>query len=445
MIGSDSSNILIKHGATYVRVHACRVMLEKRDEMVGQEVLPQRKMSPRSDCLEKSRRKGQENVNDSSSDDTAEEFEDALYDTGSRSEEEREEVQEDQETENTNVVKETQELMNDSEKLHKEKPKLKAGLIIDYKTKKEDWMVGQVISRAGKVGGKYKDYWNVLNLLTGETAPREMKEGITKWAVHEDETKLDDENEDITNNDSEIEEKSVDDILLNEVGSHEILLISKDLKNEQVERIKCAKSAEIEKWKEEEVYEEVPDEGQERMSTTWVITDKMKNKEVITKARLVARGYEEEKHNIRSDSPTCMKNSVRMLLAIASGKGWKIRSLDVKAAFLQGKSIERNLYLVPPTEFRTKGKLWKLKKVVYGLCDASRSWYLKVVEVLTELGMTVGTLDKALFTFKKDGLEGMVIVHVDDMLYVGTVRFLEQVMEPFARIENIAGRRLHQT
>ena len=167
------------------------------------------------------------------------------------------------------------------------------------------------------------------------------------------------------------------------------------------------------------------------MSTTWVITEKKKNNEVNTKARLVARGYEESKESIRSDSPTCMRNSIRMLLGIAAGKDWKIRSLDVKAAFLQGKSIERDLYLVPPAEFRTKNKLWKLKKVVYGLCDASRSWYLKVVEVLTELGMEVGKLDKALFTFKDQGLEGMIIVHVDDMLYVGTSKFLQRIMEPF--------------
>ena len=133
----------------------------------------------------------------------------------------------------------------------------------------------------------------------------------------------------------------------------------------------------------------------------------------------MARGYEESKKDIRSDSPTCMKDSVRMRLAIAAGKGWKIKSLGVKAAFLQGKAIERELFLKPPIDFRKKGKIWKLNKVVYGLCDASRSWYLKVVEVLTELGMKIASSDKAVFTYKEENLEGMVIVHVDDMLYVG--------------------------
>ena len=71
--------------------------------------------------------------------------------------------------------------------------------------------------------------------------------------------------------------------------------------------------------------------------------------------------------------------------------------------------------------------------MVYGLYDASRSWYLKVVEVLTELGMEVCKLDKAMFTFKRGELQGIVIVHVDDMIYVGTKLFLDSVMEPFKK------------
>ena len=101
----------------------------------------------------------------------------------------------------------------------------------------------------------------------------------------------------------------------------------------------------------------------------------------MTKARLVARGYEET-NKVRSDSPTCFRDSIRMLLAVAIGKDWIIHSLDVKAAFLQGNRIDRDLYLGPLKEFRREGNVWKLKKVVCGLSDASRSWYLRVFEVL---------------------------------------------------------------
>ena len=184
----------------------------------------------------------------------------------------------------------------------------------------------------------------------------------------------------------------------------------------------------------QKVFDKVEDIGQERLSTTWVITTKISEGKEITKARLVARGYEEDSSNIRSDSPTCQKANVRMLLAIAVAKQWTVRSLDIKAAFLQGKEIERELCLQPPKEFREKGVIWKLKKVVYGLCDASRNWYLKVLEVLESLGMKVSKWDKAVFTYKKEEIEGIVLIHVDDLLFFGSSEFYLEVMSQFKNI-----------
>ena len=43
--------------------------------------------------------------------------------------------------------------------------------------------------------------------------------------------------------------------------------------------------------------------------------------------------------------------------------------MDIKAAFLQGKPVERKVYLKPPKETRTT-KIWKLNTTVYGLCEA---------------------------------------------------------------------------
>ena len=48
--------------------------------------------------------------------------------------------------------------------------------------------------------------------------------------------------------------------------------------------------------------------------------------------------------------------------------------------------------LKPPVEDNSKGKLWKLNKCVYGLCDASRHWYLKVHNVMIEHGAQVPNL-----------------------------------------------------
>ena len=98
------------------------------------------------------------------------------------------------------------------------------------------------------------------------------------------------------------------------------------------------------------------------------------------KARLVLRGYEEEV-DFRTDSPTCMIESVRVLMALAATKGWEIHSADFKTAFLQGDVISRDVFIRPPKEACTN-KLWRLNKTVYGLNDASRSWYLKLRETI---------------------------------------------------------------
>ena len=135
---------------------------------------------------------------------------------------------------------------------------------------------------------------------------------------------------------------------------------------------KCvaAMQEELQKLKEYDVCEEVDHDGQNCISTRWIVTVK---KEKV-KARLVARGYEEEAL-VRRDSPTVDKSGIRILLMIAASKGWKVQSTDIRSAFLQGSELERDVYIKPPKEAELKGKVWKLKKCLYGLNDASRQFY----------------------------------------------------------------------
>ena len=57
--------------------------------------------------------------------------------------------------------------------------------------------------------------------------------------------------------------------------------------------VKIAKEREIRNWNDNQVYEEVDDKGQKVTSSRWVITEKIKDGNTVTKARLVARGFEE--------------------------------------------------------------------------------------------------------------------------------------------------------
>ena len=50
---------------------------------------------------------------------------------------------------------------------------------------------------------------------------------------------------------------------------------------------------------------------------------------------------------MRTDSPTCSKEGLKLALAVIATYGWKCNVLDVKTAFLQGHQINRPVYLVP--------------------------------------------------------------------------------------------------
>ena len=112
----------------------------------------------------------------------------------------------------------------------------------------------------------------------------------------------------------------------------------------------------------------------------------MKDGKTITKARLVARGFEEQKNDTSmNDSPTHSKEVLRVSLTIFLSQSWSLNSIDIKSALLQGKEINRQVYLKPPKDFAKEGKVWLLKITVYGLLDASKSWYMRVNEELLKM------------------------------------------------------------
>lgn len=249
----------------------------------------------------------------------------------------------------------------------------------------------KILSRAGKATGKYKACYNYRNEHNGQESWMDFEKDVI-----------------------DIREMLEDE---------EIMITVSDEKTME------AKRKEIENWQENEVFEEVEWEGQPTISVRWVVTEKHSKEGKIIKARLVARGFEEElEENIVTESPTCSKEVLRLALAIMLMKEWTCHTIDIKAAFLQGQRINREVFLQPPPEFFC-GKVWKLKKTVYGLNDAARAWYESVKDELVSLGMKASKFDPAAFMFKKgDTLEGIVCIHVDDFCWGGTERFKEYVI-----------------
>ena len=77
-----------------------------------------------------------------------------------------------------------------------------------------------------------------------------------------------------------------------------------------------AKMKELESWRENKVYHEVPYTNQKCVSTRWVYSFKTVNNSLVPKARLVARGFEEYSQDIQKDSPTCAHESLRLIISV---------------------------------------------------------------------------------------------------------------------------------
>jgi hypothetical protein len=210
--------------------------------------------------------------------------------------------------------------------------------------------------------------------------------------------------------------------------SDQLVLLSSD--DEMSQQVIDAKEREINNLMENDVFEEVLHNNQQLISSKWVITTKVKDDATVVKARLVARGFEENTSDARTDSPTCSRQSLRMAFITAPTMGWEIHSLDITSAFLQGNSIERKVYLKPSSEAGTDGRVWRLKRSIYGLNDAPRAWYDRVRKELLDLDGKTSSFDEAMFLWHDDEcrLIGLVVTHVDDFVYCGTKDWHENVM-----------------
>ena len=97
------------------------------------------------------------------------------------------------------------------------------------------------------------------------------------------------------------------------------------------------------------------------------------------------------------------KESFKILLAVAANSNFKLALVDIRATFLQSRSLDRDVFMLPPPDIRKQGIIWRLKKPLYGLDDASRKFWLRVKEVLKGIGLKVMEGDEAFYYLHQDG------------------------------------------
>ena len=194
--------------------------------------------------------------------------------------------------------------------------------------------------------------------------------------------------------------------------------------------VQAAIEREISKYKSVDAFKEVNDEGQKSIPTRWVVTEQADSgKDEAYKARLCMRGdLERGKENIRSDAPTASKEAIKLTLAIAANEGFKVKSGDIKSAYLQGDAMDRDIFVRPPKEANVENKLWLLLQGAYGIVDGGRLFYLKLSDKLIKLGLHRVHSDWAMFTYVKNGkLHGLVTTHSDDLILAGDDTFEKDI------------------
>ncbi|PSR81443.1 hypothetical protein PHLCEN_2v6371 [Hermanssonia centrifuga] len=161
-------------------------------------------------------------------------------------------------------------------------------------------------------------------------------------------------------------------------------------------------------------------EGQKAIKCKWVYTIKADG---CYKARLVAKGFSQQ-YGIDCEetfSPVARWESICFLLAHAALENWEIESLDVKTAFLYGK-LDEEIYMEQPEGFMKKkmgAKVCRLRKAIYGLKQASPTWYYKIDQSLTKLGFVCTKSDTGIYVYHQRQGEVIVILYVDNILNIG--------------------------
>lgn len=85
-------------------------------------------------------------------------------------------------------------------------------------------------------------------------------------------------------------------------------------------------------------------------------------------------------------SPVVKPTTIRVVLAIAVSLEWSLRQVDVNNVFLNG-DLSEEIYMVQPPGFEQQGvngqqPICRLRKALYSLKQASRTWFHKLRKFL---------------------------------------------------------------
>jgi hypothetical protein len=111
-------------------------------------------------------------------------------------------------------------------------------------------------------------------------------------------------------------------------------------------------------------------------------------------------------------APVGKYTTLRTLLSTVAYNDFELHQIDIKTAFLNGK-LDETVYVTPPPGFEMPGKVWLLRRALYGLRQAPRAWHKTLQHELEAIGFSESQADPSLFL----GPEHVTLLtYVDDIL-----------------------------
>jgi hypothetical protein len=166
------------------------------------------------------------------------------------------------------------------------------------------------------------------------------------------------------------------------------------------------------------------------------------------KARLVARGYAMlfGVDYLHSSSPVACLTAFRILLVIAMIEDMDISSGDIDGAFLNGdlaEDIDEPLYMRPPAGFEDptgQGRVFRLKKSIYGLKNASYCWHKMLASVMKEMGYRAVDASECFWMYEDGKAKALFVVHVDDYVHAFNDASLDtRLVNKFKELWGVSG------
>ncbi|CAI7739142.1 unnamed protein product, partial [Closterium sp. NIES-54] len=156
----------------------------------------------------------------------------------------------------------------------------------------------------------------------------------------------------------------------------------------------------------------------------WVFRVKTKADGTIDKfkARWVVRGFDQEhgRDFTETFAPVSRHTSLWILLAIAAMKKKKMRQIDVANAFLYALVDAEIFVELPHGSHGEPNQVCQLLKSLYGIKQAPRLWQHYLHARLTRIGFRQLPHDQGMYRLAKGDDYILLIVYVDDLLYIGS-------------------------